>query len=306
MSPSRASARTCRSARSWTGSATSSPTSRSRRSGSSRARASSTRAHAVGLPQVLRADVERLRWILTSRGTTSCRSKVIKERLDSQARSFRQRRRPKPRGRRAPSRRAGGRPAPQPLVDEDAGIGATRPRRTANERAMTSTPPDQAAGPAARTARDADECSRAPAPGGATRRPDERPKRPTTLLPRGKDGLTRRSSRPPLEDWQLNELESFGLLEPSHKQRRSAVRRRRPGARAPAAAGSARGRGPAPSMYKHFAEREAGLFEQVLQPYLRQRNPEAGPRRNRSSASFAARACCGRRSSSRLRDSLGE
>jgi hypothetical protein len=28
-------------------------------------------------------------------------------------------------------------------------------------------------------------------------------------------------------------------------------------------------------MYKHFAEREAALFEQVLMQYLRQRNPDA-------------------------------
>jgi hypothetical protein len=31
-------------------------------------------------------------------------------------------------------------------------------------------------------------------------------------------------------------------------------------------------------MYRAFAEREAGLFEQVLLPYRRQRNPEAQAR----------------------------
>jgi hypothetical protein len=31
-------------------------------------------------------------------------------------------------------------------------------------------------------------------------------------------------------------------------------------------------------MYKHFADREAALFAQVLLPYVRQRNPEARTR----------------------------
>ena len=54
-------------------------------------------------------------------------------------------------------------------------------------------------------------------------------------------------------------------------------------------------------MYRAFAEREAGLFEQVLLPYRRQRNPEAqartrrGARRARRPRPPAAhRRCCGR------------
>jgi hypothetical protein len=61
-------------------------------------------------------------------------------------------------------------------------------------------------------------------------------------------------------------------------------------------------------MYKHFAEREASLFGQVLVPHLRQRNPEA---RARAQAQLAELARLGRALRAALlvgavRESLGE
>ena len=113
-----------------------------------------------------------------------------------------------------------------------------------------------------------------------------------------------------LEDWQLNELESFGLLEPVAYNGRDALFDDEGQAIASAAAGfyahgiSARHL----RMYKHFAEREAGLFEQVMQQYIRQRNPEA---RAKAQQELASLSRLGRALRSALlvhavRDSLGE
>jgi hypothetical protein len=80
-----------------------------------------------------------------------------------------------------------------------------------------------------------------------------------------------------LEDWQLNELESFGLLEPVAYDGGEALFDDEARAVATAAAGFyAHGIGARHlRMYKHFAERESSLFRQVAFQYLRQRNPEA-------------------------------
>lgn len=80
-----------------------------------------------------------------------------------------------------------------------------------------------------------------------------------------------------LDDEQVAELESFGLLTPHSRVgeqelfdeegltiARTALEFYRHGFEARHL-----------RMYKHFAEREADLFEQVLMRYLRQRNPEA-------------------------------
>ena len=49
-------------------------------------------------------------------------------------------------------------------------------------------------------------------------------------------------------------------------------------------------------MYRAFAEREAGLFEQVLLPYRRQRNPEAQARSSETLGELAgARAAAAHR-----------
>jgi hypothetical protein len=128
----------------------------------------------------------------------------------------------------------------------------------------------------------------------------------------GRNGLTRRelARSAGLEDWQLNELESYGLLEPVAYNGSDALFDDEGQAIASAAAGfyahgiSARHL----RMYKHFAEREAGLFEQVMQQYIRQRNPEA---RAKAQQELASLSRLGRALRSALlvhavRDSLGE
>ena len=83
-----------------------------------------------------------------------------------------------------------------------------------------------------------------------------------------------------ISDEELGRLEEFGLVAPSHTSRDRvlfdddalAVAR---------VCGSFMRHGIEPRhlrMYRAFADREAGLFEQVLLPYRRQRNPEAQAR----------------------------
>jgi DNA-binding transcriptional MerR regulator len=83
-----------------------------------------------------------------------------------------------------------------------------------------------------------------------------------------------------LTDDELASLEEFGLLHPMHTAGDRALFDEDALAVARAAAGFMR-HGIEPRhlrMYRAFAEREAGLFEQVLLPYRRQRNPEAQAR----------------------------
>jgi hypothetical protein len=130
--------------------------------------------------------------------------------------------------------------------------------------------------------------------------------------PGGKDGLTRRelARSAGLEDWQLNELESFGLLEPAGYDGGDALFDDEAQAVASAAAGfyahgiSARHL----RMYKHFAEREAGLFQQVMLQYIRQRNPEARAKAQQELASLSrlGRALRSALLVKAVRDSLGE
>jgi hypothetical protein len=145
-------------------------------------------------------------------------------------------------------------------------------------------------------------------------RPDEAsPEAPDEAAPTGgKNGLTRRelARSAGLEDWQLNELESYGLLEPVAYNESDALFDDEGQAIASAAAGFyAHGIGARHlRMYKHFAEREAALFEQVMQQYIRQRNPEA---RAKAQQELASLSRLGRALRSALlvhavRDSLGE
>ncbi len=80
-----------------------------------------------------------------------------------------------------------------------------------------------------------------------------------------------------LEDRQLAELESYGLVAPVTVVGDEALFDEESLAIAQAAAGFFQHGIEARHlrMYKHSAEREAALFEQVLLQYLRQRNPEA-------------------------------
>ena len=83
-----------------------------------------------------------------------------------------------------------------------------------------------------------------------------------------------------LTDEELGRLEEFGLVTPSHSSHDRVLFDEDALAIARVCAGFMR-HGIEPRhlrMYRAFAEREASLFEQVLLPYRRQRNPEAQAR----------------------------
>ena len=80
-----------------------------------------------------------------------------------------------------------------------------------------------------------------------------------------------------LDARQVAELESYGLLAPTAHTDEDVLFDEEALAVARAAAGFARHGIEARHlrMYKHLAQREADLFQQVLLPYVRQRNPQA-------------------------------
>jgi len=90
----------------------------------------------------------------------------------------------------------------------------------------------------------------------------------------------RDNSRAMIDDSELAELESYGLLNPTVQTKDRVLFDEDALAIARLAAGFFR-RGVGARhlrMYRSFAEREAVLFEQVLLGYLRQRNPDARAR----------------------------
>ncbi len=265
-----------------------------------------------GYRKFYESDVSRLRWILHQQKENFLPLKVIKERLDrlgeEQPAPVHSIARAKPRGRRAPSRQARRAQdlAPQlPLGDP-----------------MPTTPDHDELAPTAengdRARLDENAPSRKKDEGMPPRAEEERPR------PRDEEqgvpddaanssqGLTRRdlARSAGLEDWQLNELESFGLLEPAAYNGGDALFDDEAQAIASAAAGfyahgiSARHL----RMYKHFAEREAGLFQQVALQYIRQRNPEARAKAQQELASLSrlGRALRAALLVHAVRDSLGE
>jgi DNA-binding transcriptional MerR regulator len=286
-----------------------------------------------GYRKFYESDVSRLRWILHQQKENFLPLKVIKERLDrmgeEQPAPVHSIARPKPRGRRAPSRRAQraqdlapqlplGDPMPASADDEE-----LTPTAENGDRARMDerTPPREKAERTPRRENAERTPPRAEEPRPAPRAEEPRPPRPDAAPPeatddaaptRGKDGLTRRelARSAGLEDWQLNELESFGLLEPVAYNGGEALFDDEGQAIASAAAGfyahgiSARHL----RMYKHFAEREAGLFEQVMQQYIRQRNPEARAKAQQELASLSrlGRALRSAFLVHAVRDSLGE
>jgi DNA-binding transcriptional MerR regulator len=287
-----------------------------------------------GYRKFYESDVSRLRWILHQQKENFLPLKVIKERLDrmgeEQPAPVHSIARPKPRGRRAPSRRAQraqdlapqlplGDPMPASPEDEELAPTAengdrarmddrTRPR----EKAEHTPPRAEKAEPTPPRAEKTRPNPRAEET-RPTRRDEAPPEEPDDAAPTGgKDGLTRRelARSAGLEDWQLNELESFGLLEPVAYNGNDALFDDEGQAVASAAAGfyahgiSARHL----RMYKHFAEREAGLFEQVMQQYIRQRNPEARAKAQQELASLSrlGRALRSAFLVHAVRDSLGE
>ena len=266
-----------------------------------------------GYRKFYESDVSRLRWILHQQKENFLPLKVIKERLDrmgeEQPAPVQSIARAKPRARRAPSRQARraqdlapqlplGDPMPTaPGHDELAPTAKNGDRARMDEHTPRK---DERAQPRAEETR--------PTP------PDEAPREePDDAAPAGnKDGLTRRelARSAGLEDWQLNELESFGLLEPAGYNGGDALFDDEAQAVASAAAGfyahgiSARHL----RMYKHFAEREAGLFQQVMLQYIRQRNPEARAKAQQELASLSrlGRALRSALLVKAVRDSLGE
>ena len=268
-----------------------------------------------GYRKFYESDVSRLRWILHQQKENFLPLKVIKERLDrmgeEQPAPVHSIARAKPRARRAPSRQARraqdlapqlplGDPMPAaPDHDELAPTAENGDRARMDD----NTPP-----------REKDETAKPRAEETRPARPDEAaPEVPEDAAPAGnKDGLTRRelARSAGLEDWQLNELESFGLLEPVAYHGNDALFDDEGQAIASAAAGfyahgiSARHL----RMYKHFAEREAGLFQQVMLQYIRQRNPEARAKAQQELASLSrlGRALRSAMLVKAVRDSLGE
>ena len=268
-----------------------------------------------GYRKFYESDVSRLRWILHQQKENFLPLKVIKERLDrmgeEQPAPVQSIARAKPRARRAPTRQArrGQDLAPQlPLGD---------PMPTApghDELAATAKNGDRARMDEQTPRREKDERTQPRAEETRPSPPDDAPREePEDAASTGnKDGLTRRelARSAGLEDWQLNELESFGLLEPAGYNGGDALFDDEAQAVASAAAGfyahgiSARHL----RMYKHFAEREAGLFQQVMLQYIRQRNPEARAKAQQELASLSrlGRALRSALLVKAVRDSLGE
>ncbi len=253
------------------------------------------------------SDVSRLRWILHQQKENFLPLKVIKERLDSmsadeQAAPVHSIVRPKsgapratpratPRGapptRRRPRDRDLGPRLPLPLGDTEPAPDQDGHRE---DRTVRREQPERAEQPVRQERQEKQERQeqheqqerqeqheQQERRAHEGRREDEEVREPEVPAPARQAGLTRRelARAAGLEDWQVTELESFGLLSPVAFAGNDARFDEEGQAIAKAAAGfyahgiSARHL----RMYKHFAEREAALFEQVLLPYLRQRNP---------------------------------
>jgi len=243
-----------------------------------------------GYRKFYESDVSRLRWILHQQKENFLPLKVIKERLDrmgeEQPAPVHGIARAKPRGRRAPSRQAQrseniapqlplGDPMPAAPTDED-----LAPAADNGDRARIRDVPPPVREPAVEPSRPAARAEPAVRREETTTETTETRDEPEAAPPEeGQAGLTRRELERAagLEDWQLNDLESFGLLEPVAYDGGEALFDDEARSIATAAAGFyAHGIGARHlRMYKHFAEREASLFEQVALQYLRQRNPEA-------------------------------
>ncbi len=194
------------------------------------------------------ADVARLRWILRQQKDHFLPLKVIKDRLDTLD------------------------PAEleAAVAAADAGAGAERPSREEVVDALFESARREAA------AQEADRVAAAvaqAADGGA----DDDPAAFTSGVSLTRDELATAAG---LDDRQLAELESYGLVQPLRASADG-------GARAlfgeeslaiARVAGSFMRFGIEPRhlrMYRAFVDREVSLFDQVLLPYRRQRNPEA-------------------------------
>jgi DNA-binding transcriptional MerR regulator len=206
-----------------------------------------------GYRKFYEADVARLRWILHQQKEHFLPLKVIKERLEH---------------------------LDAPGAEAAESLSSITQLERPGDRASTgrvSAAPAQS---------DSSSSSTRPAASKRARRPEPRREtpraRPDTEAPGradAKDRFTRTdlAATSGLEERELEQLESYGLVAPVTGTGSEKLFDEESLAIAQAAAGFFRHGIEARHlrMYKHFAEREAALFEQVLVPYLRQRNPEA-------------------------------
>lgn len=210
------------------------------------------------------ADVERLRFILRQQKDNFLPLKVIKDRLDEIDRAG---------GFAGAATGAGGAPARAGgRSDEPAAGQKASSRRRGAKRAPKAAP---ALFEQARAERERDE-SAADVVRDEEAAPDE-----VTGAASGVS-LTRAelARAADLSDDEVALLEEFGLIQPTHSSRERVLFDEDALEIARVAGGFMR-HGIEPRhlrMYRAFADREAALFEQVLLPYRRRRNPEAQAR----------------------------
>ena len=233
-----------------------------------------------GYRKFYEADVARLRWILHQQKENFLPLKVIKERLEQlgdgeQSAATDAREQPATPGlrpRRRPRRTANPDPSVAPPLPFDGPAEARHEAPPSSAPRPSATPSAPARAPASAPA-----APRRAAAAFAKSQPATPPAPPPPALE--KAGLTRPelAHAAGLEDWQLAELESFALLTPIEEAGKEASFDDEDLAIAKACAGFySHGIGARHlRMYKHFAEREAALFEQVSMHYMRQRNPGA-------------------------------
>jgi DNA-binding transcriptional MerR regulator len=234
-----------------------------------------------GYRKFYEADVARLRWILHQQKENFLPLKVIKERLEqlgdgeqSAATSSREQpATPGLRPRRRPRRSVNPDPDVAPPLPFDGPAEARDQPLPSSAPRPSPTPPAPTRSPARAPA-----APRRAAAAFTKSQPAPPPASPPPPAPE-KAGLTRPElvHASGLEDWQLAELESFGLLAPIEETDKEGFFDEEDLAIAKACAGFySHGIGARHlRMYKHFAEREAALFEQVSMHYMRQRNPGA-------------------------------
>jgi DNA-binding transcriptional MerR regulator len=190
-------------------------------------------------------DIDRLRFILREQREHFLPLKVIKERLEQIDRG-----------------------------ETPAAI--TRPPADAPKGRRAKPPPTEPLFEMARRAAEADQARSATVGVSDTEKPDD------FALPQTEVALTRSelAQAAGITDAELGQLEEYGLITPAHTARDRVLFDDDALVIARVAAKFMR-HGVEPRhlrMYRAFAEREAGLYEQVLLPYRRQRNPEAQAR----------------------------
>jgi DNA-binding transcriptional MerR regulator len=213
-----------------------------------------------GYRKFYESDVSRLRWILHQQKENFLPLKVIKERLEELS--------------------DGEQPAEVSPIGQQPAVGVGLRRRSRRPPDPSVAPPLPFDAPP-RPERPSRPAASAAAPPVAAEPPPAAAPTPTPPPEPSPDkaGLTRSELARVvgLEDGQLAELESFGLITPAAEADHEVLFDKQGQAIAEAATGFYKHGLTARHlrMYKHFAEREAALFEQVSMRYLRQRNPDA-------------------------------